>query len=194
MLLENCSLCELSFKCGQYKHFFNGEEYNLKPILNNLDFKEEVDIMIVRRIPNSDDAKMNQPLSDKAGLAMRESLKKHNIKYTSTYLNLCRTYNDEHQTKEEIKSCSKYLKEQIKELKPKLIILFGKFTWDNFEKGFDMSFKKGKDRVYEAKNIKIIGMAEPRSFYVRKININKIDDFEILFERLCKNMNKIINL
>lgn len=194
MLLETCNLCELSYKCNQYKNFFNGEEYNSKPILNNLDFSEEVDVMIVRRIPNVDDAKSGQPLSDKAGLSMRDSLNKYNIKYASTYLNLCRTYNDEQQTKRELESCSKYLKEQIQELKPKLIILFGKFTWDNFKKGFDISFKEGKNRVYKKNNIKIIGFTEPKAFYVRQININKIDHFEELFERLCKNMNKIINL
>ena len=146
-------------------------------------------IMIIGEAPGKDEDISGKPFVGRAGKLLTEildsiSIQRKDIFITNTVK--CRPPENRNPHDDEIKSCSKYLDEQIKLINPKVIVLLGKVAANrilNIDE--PMSELRGKKYFIKENNIPIIVFYHPA--YLLRSPLQKSKVWEDL-----KFMNNII--
>lgn len=114
--IENCTLCPL-----------HKTRTNAVPG----EGPENADIMLIGEAPGYYEDQKGRPFVGNAGEVLTELLKKAGLKREEVFIGnvlKCRPPENRDPTEEEIEACSPYLKNQIRKIKPKLIVSLGRFA------------------------------------------------------------------
>lgn len=114
---------------------------------------ENADIMFIGEAAGKQEDIEGTPFCGRSGKLLRELFKEADIKIENIYIaNIlkCRPPNNRDPFPEEIKACIPYLKQQIKDIKPKIIIGIGRISSGRIKPGLKISKDHGK--IYTLKN------------------------------------------
>lgn len=92
----------------------------------------DAEIMLIGQNPGAEEAKLGRPFVGRSGKYLDKVLKENNINRASLFITSvvkCKTPGNRKPTKKEVEACLPLLIEQIKSIKPKLIVLMGKLAW-----------------------------------------------------------------
>lgn len=92
---------------------------------------EDTDIMLIGEAPGYHEDQEGRPFVGKAGDILTDLLEKAGLSRDEVFIGnvlKCRPPENRDPTEEEIEICSPYLKKQIRDIKPKLIITLGRFS------------------------------------------------------------------
>lgn len=140
-LMRNCSKCALRKNCTQ-----------VVPGAGNA----EAEILFIGEAPGKKEDKTGEPFVGAAGKFLNEMLKTIKLKREDVYIaNVCKCRPPENRDPfpEEIATCWPWLLEQIKIIKPKLIVTLGKHSMEKFLPGFKISEVHGKTRQREIEGL-----------------------------------------
>ena len=132
------------------------------------------DIMLIGEAPGADEDKTGIPFVGRAGKLLNEFLAKAGIKrendlYIANTVK-CRPPGNRKPTKEEKIACGDNLKQQIKMVKPKVIILCVATAMESFIFDKKLTISKARGQVFdydEDKNIKLVPIFHP-SYLLRQ--------------------------
>lgn len=112
----NCDKCSLHKQCNR-KVTGTGNE--------------DADIMFIAEAPGAQEDKFGYPLIGKSGIMFNKILKRIGMNRNEAFITnvlKCRPPNNRNPLPIEIKHCKPFLKKQIKQIKPKVIVTLGKFA------------------------------------------------------------------
>lgn len=92
----------------------------------------DAEIMLVGQNPGAEEDKQGRPFVGRSGKYLNQVLAKNNINRETLFITSvvkCKTPGNRKPTKKEIEDCLPLLIEQIKSIKPKLIVLMGEVAW-----------------------------------------------------------------
>ena len=95
---------------------------------------KNADIMMIGEGPGADEDAQGEPFVGKAGKLMNEAFRGTGINRNNIYITnvvKCRPPQNRDPEKDEIEACIGYVKEQIKIINPKIIVLLGKIALQN---------------------------------------------------------------
>ena len=116
----------------------NCTKCNLHKTRNNTVFGDgevESDIMIIGEAPGKDEDEHGKPFIGRAGKLLNQFLKSINLNRESVFITntiKCRPPENRNPSVVEIVSCSEFLDQQIKIIKPKVLVLLGKVAANRF--------------------------------------------------------------
>lgn len=87
------------------------------------------DIMLIGQNPGAEEVKQGRPFVGRSGRYLDKVLRQYGIKREDLYITSvvkCQTPGNRAPTSKEIESCLPLLVEQIKEIRPRLVVLMGK--------------------------------------------------------------------
>ena len=120
-------------------------------------------VLIIGEAPGKNEDIKKEPFVGRSGKVLNEFLESINLKREEVYITntiLCRPPQNRDPKKDELKNCRPRLEEQIRILKPKVIITLG-----NFATKYRLETKEGitkiRGKVYEKLNTKIVPMQHP---------------------------------
>ncbi|MGM5481962.1 MAG: uracil-DNA glycosylase [Nanobdellota archaeon] len=180
---ETCKLCaELS--------------ENRNNVVFGIGNPDKAKIVIIGEAPGNMEDLKNEPFVGKSGQILTELLKEIGFSREDVYITntiLCRPPNNRNPNKKELENCRERLDEQLKILKPKVVVTLG-----NFATKYMLQTKAGitniHGKVFEKDNIKIVPMFHPAVLLYNGNNPEKrkelLDDFFIVKEIIQKgNIN-----
>lgn len=94
---------------------------------------QNADIMLIGQNPGAEEERQGRPFVGRAGKYLDRVLKANGIKRENLFITSvvkCRTPANRKPTAREIKDCIPLLMEQIKQVKPRVIVLMGKVAWE----------------------------------------------------------------
>ena len=89
-------------------------------------------VMLIGQNPGAEEEKQGRPFVGRAGKYLNKVLETNNIKREELFITSvvkCRTPGNRKPTGQEIASCLPLLMEQIKRVRPKIIVLMGEVAW-----------------------------------------------------------------
>jgi uracil-DNA glycosylase family 4 len=92
----------------------------------------DAQIMLIGQNPGAEEDKQGRPFVGRSGKYLNKVLAVNNINRDTLFITSvvkCKTPGNRKPTKNEIKVCLPLLMEQIKSIKPKLIVLMGEVAW-----------------------------------------------------------------
>jgi len=184
---DQCTKCELCH--------LRSEIQVTKPVLPSGSTVSE--LMVVGEAPGFFEDLYCAPFVGKSGKLLRESLNVAKLKHPYiTNIVKCRPKNNSNPSYDSIKACSKWIKEEIIMLKPRIILTLGKFSSEYFLTknllGIDLkNFKisKARGKIFVGNNdINIIPTWHP-AYILRNKNIayQFNEDLKLVFDCLEKN-------
>jgi uracil-DNA glycosylase family 4 len=90
------------------------------------------ELMLVGQNPGAEEAKTGKPFIGRAGKFLNKVLAKNGIRREEVFVtNIVKHLSPENRKPlpDEIEACASYLEEQIKTVKPKIVVLMGKVAW-----------------------------------------------------------------
>lgn len=156
-------------------------------------------IMFIGEAPGFNEDMQGKPFVGRAGTFLNELLKDAGLEREDIYITnilKCRPPNNRDPTEEEIKLCSPYLNNQIKVIKPKLIITLGNYSTKYILKMFSISpqsISRIHGQIYEVNNLfyhlKIIPSYHPAAALY---NPNMRNTIKNDFKTIGEEANRII--
>ena len=89
-------------------------------------------VMLIGQNPGAEEDKLGRPFVGRSGKYLDKVLKENGIERSSLFITSvvkCKTPKNRKPTPQEIENCLPYLVEQIKDIKPELIVLMGQVAW-----------------------------------------------------------------
>lgn len=105
------------------------------------------DIMFIGEAPGKNEDEQGRPFVGQAGKLLDELLASIDLKRENVYITnvvKCRPPQNRDPLPEEVKACREWLDEQIRAIKPKLIVLLGRHAMNRFLPGFRISADHGR--------------------------------------------------
>jgi len=168
--LQNFCMCCRFCKIG-CKLVSSGRDYD-PHVFSNMIFNSR--FMIIRHSPTIDDFKIGTPFMNQYGKKFDMELKKHGMDRTNFYVtSLIKCFSQKHS--EEFKNCETFLNNEIKIIKPKLLITTDKKTF----KILCPESKYGASKITKSKYGNIYSINQNCGKFSRQI------------ELLCKLIKKI---
>ena len=145
------------------------------------------ELMFVGEAPGRDEDMQGRPFVGRAGQLLTKIIQAMKFKREEVYItNIVKCRPPENRTphKQEIEMCQDYLREQIRMIKPKVIVTLGKVAADFFiESKLGMTALRGN--FYEFNNIKVMPTFHP-SYIIR--NEGNIEIKKMVWEDMQKVM------
>jgi len=94
---------------------------------------QNADIMLIGQNPGAEEERKGRPFVGRAGKYLDQVLKASGIKREKVFITnvvKCKTPANRKPMAKEIKDCIPLLMEQIKQIKPRVIVLMGKVAWE----------------------------------------------------------------
>ena len=143
------------------------------------DGSQNAKIMLIGEAPGADEDKQGKPFVGRAGKLLNEFLKLAGIDrqkdlYIANTLK-CRPPNNRKPLPQEKKACERFLIEQIKCVKPKVIVLCGATSMESFlDKKLKITANRGKvfENVQGFEGIKFVPILHP-SYLLRKHSMDE---------------------
>jgi len=114
---------------------------------------ENANIVLIGQCPGAAENISGTPFCGRSGKLLRELIAEADIKTDNIYITnivKCRPPNNRDPSEEEIRACIPYLKQQIKDINPKIIIGIGRVSSERIRPGLKISIDHGK--IYKLKN------------------------------------------
>ncbi len=161
----------------------------------------ETDVMVIGEAPGRNEDEQGRPFVGAAGSLLNKLLEEAGLRRSEVYITnvvKCRPPGNRDPTDEEIRACLPYLIEQIKIIRPKLIIAVGRHAgrvlfslaglrWE--------SISKQHGKVYDAEiagvKVKIIPTYHPAAaLYKPPLRETLFEDFRTVVARVVKEVRK----
>ena len=171
-MIENCDKCKLS-----------KNRINIVWGKGN----ESADIMFIGEGPGADEDKIGLPFVGRAGKLLDMAFQAVGINKDDVYIaNVvkCRPPGNRNPEQDEIQACSEYLKQQIKEVSPKIIVLLGSIALKAIL-GNEYKITESRGKWFEKDEIAILPTFHPAALLrdeTKKIYLYK--DLEAVINKL----------
>lgn len=160
-MTSNCHLCALS-KTRKNVVFGEGNE--------------NADLMFIGEGPGASEDALGRPFVGRSGdmltKIINNVLKLRREDVFIANIVKCRPPNNRVPTLEEVDACFPYLLEQIKAVKPKIIVALGSTSYHHLTKDYDMKISQIRGEVLDFNGIKLIPTYHP-SFLLRNPSLKK---------------------
>jgi DNA polymerase len=180
--VQHCLKCDLStFR----KHIVNGEGDVAKQV------------MIIGEAPGSTEDRYGRPFIGKAGVYLEQCLRAVSMNRNMFYITnviKCKPYGSDKPTRTEIANCLPYLVNEIREIKPKLILSLGTYSISTLL-GAYCPITRYRDKVYfynTTINTAIYPTFHPayilRNMEQEKVFMQDLENFRKLYNRIILNL------
>lgn len=156
---------------------------------------ENADIMLIGEAPGYNEDQQGRPFVGDAGDILTDLLEKAGLDRSEVFIGnviKCRPPKNRDPTEEEIETCSPYLKKQIRNIKPKIIVTLGRFAAKLLlDRSVKVSKEHGKleESNYAGWTCKLFISYHPAAaLYGANVNKKLEEDFEKLKD-IIKNLN-----
>ena len=148
------------------------------------------DVMFIGEAPGRNEDETGRPFCGSAGKNLDLGLKEAGLNRGDVFITSmvkCRPPKNRNPKQDELEACNPYLKEQIRLLKPKIVVLLGNFALHHLFDGDSISKVHGK--IKEINGIKYYPMFHPAAIiYNRKLREEYFEDFRNLSEIIKSNL------
>ncbi len=146
---------------------------------------EKTEIMFIGEAPGLQEDKMGRPFVGRAGKILTELIESIGLKREDVYITnvvKCRPPNNRDPTEKEIITCMDYLLEQIKTIKPKIIVALGRISAGALlEKSISLWKEHGSFIDYPRANCKLFVTYHPAAaIYSGEVRSKLQEDFKKL--------------
>ncbi len=177
-ILENkvnsCRKCRLS-------------SFRINPVFG--EGNSEAELMFVGEAPGEEEDKTGRPFVGKAGQLLTRIILAMKLRREDVYITnivKCRPPKNRDPKSDEIVSCINYLMEQIRIIKPKVIVTLGRIPSKVFIKS-DLPITKLRGSFYDFQGIKVLPTYHP-SYLIRNENNKELK------KEVWSDMKKVMNL
>ena len=150
-------------------------------------------VIFIGEAPGAEEDKLGKPFVGRSGKLLTKMLNDSGIRRELVYITnvvKCRPENNRTPTKDEIKLCSRFLKYEIQNIKPEIIVTLGSTSTSYFLKNFNISSIAGS--IVKTKvglvNYRLYPLHHPA--YVLRNGISR-EEYLYLFIRLRKILYRI---